>query len=140
LASDNKKTKKPSTRTIENLFAKFAAIYGVKFADQWAGINHDAVKATWEQGLADLRRDEIVAGIQRLILCGKPFPPTLPEFYVMCRPRVDVPPEKDHDALDDMARKHGISTVGCASYHALRARIVERLAPNNAALRALEKK
>ena len=80
-ASDSKtQTRKPA-RLIEHLFAKFAAIYGVKFADQWAGIDLAAVKATWTESLAGLARDEIVAGIQGLVESGKPFPPTLPEFY-----------------------------------------------------------
>src|SRR5690348_2728885 len=98
-----------STRMIESLFAKFAAIYGNKFADQWAGIDEGKVKATWAEALSELDRSEIVAGLQSLVRSGSPFPPTLPEFYALCRPKIDIPPVSDHAGLDALARQHRIS-------------------------------
>ena len=112
---------------VEVLFAKMAAIYGVKFADQWAGIDLVAIKATWAEALAELDGSEIAAGLRQLVRNGSPFPPTLPEFYALCRPKIDVPPVSDHAGLDAIARKFGVSTSGCDSYHALRQRIIERV-------------
>jgi hypothetical protein len=117
-----------STRMVEHLFAKFAAMYGVKFADHWEGADFVAVKATWAEALADLSRQEVVAGLRGLVVGGKPFPPTLPEFFALCRPRVEIPPVTDHRALDRMASRLGVSTGGCDSYYQLRQRISERLA------------
>lgn len=129
---------KLSTQTIESLFARFAAIYGVKFADQWAGIDQAAVKATWASGLSELRREEIVSGLQSLVRSGRPFPPTLPEFYALCRPKIEIPPANDHAGLDALARKHGVSTAGCDSYFALRQRLIERVNGNRGASALLE--
>lgn len=129
-----------SIRRIESLFAKFSAIYGAKFADQWAGIDQGKVKSTWAQGLAELRSGEIVEGIERLIRGGSPFPPTLPEFFRHCRPRIEIPPVGDHAGLDEFARRFAVMTAGCDSYYALRQRICERMACHSApALEAQER-
>lgn len=102
-------------------------MYGTKFSDHWEGADFAQVKATWAEALAGLTRAEIVSGIQGLVTSGKPFPPTLPEFYGLCRPRIDVPPVNDHPGLDGMAARLGISSAGCDSYYALRQRIMERV-------------
>jgi hypothetical protein len=133
---DESSTPKPDIRLIERLFAKFAAMYGTKFADHWEGADFAEVKSTWAEALAGVGREEIVAGIRGLVASGKPFPPTLPEFYALCRPRVDVPPVNDHAALDQMAARLGVSTASCDSYYQLRQRILERIA-NRRAMPAL---
>ncbi len=117
-----------TTGIIENLFAKFVAMYGTKLADQWAGANLEQVKSTWAQALSELSRPEIVDGIQRLIRSGKPFPPTLPEFYGYCRPPVTIPPVTDHRGLDALAHDLGVSSSNCPSYHSLREKIAEAIA------------
>ena len=128
-----------STEVIEHLFAKFVAIFGTKLADQWAGTDLEKVKATWAEALSELERAEIVLGIQAMVRSGKPFPPTLPEFYAFCRPPIDVPPSTDHAALDALGRRLGVSSANCPSYSAFRSRIVEAIADGRALpkLRAL---
>ncbi len=123
---ENHGNRELSTRTVELLFAKFAAIFGTKLADQWAGIDLEKVKETWTQSLSELTRQEIVSGIQTMVRAGKPFPPTLPEFYGYCRPKVEVPSATDHAGLDAMARRMNVSTAGCDSYFALRQRLISR--------------
>ena len=113
---------------VDGVFARLAAMYGSKFADQWASVDASIVKATWGAALDELGNDEIAAGLQALVRRGSPFPPTLPEFYALCRPRVEVPPESDHAGLDAMARRLSVSTAGCQNYFALRQRLLERVA------------
>lgn len=102
-------------------------MYGAKLADQWAGCDLDQVKAAWDEGLAGLEIDEVRAGIAAAVRSGKPFPPTLPEFYVMCRPKIDVPPVNDHAGLDRLARLLGVS-ANCHSYFELRQRLLDAAA------------
>lgn len=92
----------------------------------WSGIDPDELVAAWAEELADLDRSELVAGLSAIVRSGSPFPPTLPEFYAACRPKIEVPPTNDHAGLDALARSLRVSTAGCASYHALRMRIIER--------------
>jgi len=112
-------------KTIDHLFAKLSALYGNKFADLWAGQDLVAVKATWRDAIADLTAEELRAGINALIVNGKAFPPTLPEFYAACRPPLSVPPVTDHRGLDRMAAKLGVSTANCYSYGTLRDKILD---------------
>ena len=125
--ADESSTDSPAAtpKIVELLFAKFRALYGVKLADQWAGCDLDEVKASWDEALSDLDLAEVRAGLKALIRAGKPFPPTLPEFYVLCRPRIDIPAVNDHQGLDNLARQLGVSTAGCDSYHELRRRIIQ---------------
>jgi hypothetical protein len=117
---------------IEHLFDKFIAIFGIKLGDQWANVDLDKIKAAWAEALAELSRTEMVYGIQNMIRSGKPFPPTLPEFYAFCRPRIDVPPANDHAGLDALGARLGVSTTGCGSYHAFRQKIIEAIADRSA--------
>lgn len=61
--------------------------YGARFADAWRGCDVEAVKAVWSEELARYTVDEIRAGID--CLRDRPFPPTLPEFLLLCRPKPD---------------------------------------------------
>lgn len=72
---------------IEKLFSRFSAMYGRKFADLWSGCNLKEVKAAWAEDLAVFSGEEIKYG---LAACKtRTFPPTLPEFILLCRPAID---------------------------------------------------
>ncbi len=113
-------------------------MYGAKFADHWSGVSTDLVRATWGEALATLTRHEIGIGLRALVQSGKPFPPTLPEFYGLCRPRVEVPPLNDHVGLDALARQLRVSTAGIDSYFALRQAIFDKLREASPRLTSLE--
>lgn len=67
---------------IDRLFARFAAMYGNRFADMWAGINIDDVKKCWADELRIFSVDHVGVAIDGLKT--RNFPPTLPEFLQLC--------------------------------------------------------
>lgn len=67
---------------IDRLFARFAAMYGNRFADMWAGINVDDVKKCWSDELRVFSVDQVGAAVDGLK--SHNFPPTLPEFLQLC--------------------------------------------------------
>lgn len=72
---------------IERIFGKLSGIYGSKFADLWRGCDIERVKRTWAEALAGYSPDEIRRGIDACMT--RVFPPTLPEFLMLCRPPID---------------------------------------------------
>lgn len=72
---------------VEALFSELAAIYGARFADMWRNTDVGHVKTVWAGALAGLTVGEVRQG---LIGCRKkPWPPTLPEFLLLCRAEPD---------------------------------------------------
>ena len=72
---------------IEKLFSRFSAMYGRKFADLWSDCNLKEVKALWAEELFAMGREELAAGVEACKT--RIFPPTLPEFMLLCRPVLD---------------------------------------------------
>lgn len=71
---------------VVRLMAKMQAMYGAKFTQQWQGIDPDILQSEWAEQLAGFTGEELAAG---LAACReRPFPPTLPEFMVLCRPPI----------------------------------------------------
>ncbi|MGF6116681.1 hypothetical protein ABIE30_000651 [Janthinobacterium lividum] len=85
---------------VKALFNKMAFSYGVKFADQWKGIDPDGIKRHWAQKLFVLTTAELTRGVERLDT--RAWPPTLPEFLALCRPPID-PSVAFHEALEQGA-------------------------------------
>lgn len=67
-------------------FAEMAAVYGSKLAAQWP-LGLAEAKRKFGEALRGYRPTEIARGI--IALDGVKFPPTLPEFLELCRPKVD---------------------------------------------------
>ncbi|WP_454752176.1 hypothetical protein [Cupriavidus necator] len=72
---------------VDSLFARMSGMYGSKFADLWRGTDLAAVRRLWGKELASLSRDELRRASDALL--GRSFPPTLPEFLALARPRVN---------------------------------------------------
>lgn len=72
---------------VERLFERMLLEYGKRFADQWAQADMDKLIAYWSQELAGYSGNELKRGLDAL--SQRDWPPTLPEFKRMCRPRVD---------------------------------------------------
>ena len=64
-----------------------SARYGKHFADMWAGQPVQAVKSVWASDLADYTGEELKRGLEACK--SSRFPPTLPEFAMLCRPSMD---------------------------------------------------
>lgn len=69
------------------LIERMQALYGAKFAQQWAGTQPARLAEIWAEELAGMSGDELVRGLE--ICRSKPWPPTLPEFIGFCRPSLD---------------------------------------------------
>lgn len=74
--------------SVNSLFAKFESLYGARLADMWRNSNIAEVKRAWSEELAGFKVGEVEAGLQACR--AKPWPPTLPEFLLLCRPPVCV--------------------------------------------------
>lgn len=100
---------------IERLFGRMVGYYGARFADAWRGCDVEEVKRVWSEELAQYSGEEIRRGIDRLR--DRPFPPTLPEFLALCRPK-PVPEAAHAEACRLIGRLEGWSD--CAVFWAAR--------------------
>lgn len=90
---------------IERLFEQFSGLYGMKFVDQWRGCDIAAVKRVWSEVLGGYTADEIKRGLDACMT--RVFPPTAPEFSMLCRPPLDHE-RAFHEAVEQMRRReHG---------------------------------
>lgn len=80
---------------IEALFEKMSLNYGAKFADQWRGVDPEALKRHWAEKLGGYGREEIARGVNSLDT--RDWPPTMPEFLKLCRPPIS-PDAAYHEA------------------------------------------
>jgi hypothetical protein len=87
---------------VDSLFNKMHRKYGMRFIDQWLGIDMDELKRDWAGSLGVLSRDELSLGVMRLDTCA--FPPTLPEFLKLCRPELS-PLAAYHEAFEQGMRR-----------------------------------
>lgn len=72
---------------MEALFREFEALYGTRFVDMWRMGDIELIKERWGDALAGFSVREVRQG---LAACReKPWPPTLPEFLLLCRPKPD---------------------------------------------------
>lgn len=85
---------------IERLLLRLAALYGVKFNEAYASLPMANLTQLWAEELASFSLDELNRGINGCRL--REWPPTLPEFMVLCRPRIH-PEEAYHEALANLA-------------------------------------
>ncbi|WP_312165889.1 hypothetical protein [Massilia timonae] len=72
---------------VERLFERMLLEYGKRFADQWAQADMDKLIGYWAQELSGFSGNELKRGLDAL--SQRDWPPTLPEFKRLCRPRVD---------------------------------------------------
>ena len=80
--------KRASVAAVEALFSEFEALYGSRFADMWRHTDVAYVKSMWAGALGSLTADEIRTGLSGCR--DRPWPPSLPEFMMLCRPESDA--------------------------------------------------
>ena len=87
---------------IAHLMIKMQAMYGAKFTQQWQGIDTDILQTEWAEQLAGFTGDELSRG---LAACReRPWPPTLPEFMVLCRPPM-LPEPAFYEAVTGLSQR-----------------------------------
>lgn len=69
------------------LIQRLQALYGAQFSRQWEGVSTSRLIEVWAEELAGYSADEIRRGLDACR--SQKFPPTLPEFLLMCRPAMD---------------------------------------------------
>lgn len=72
---------------IRQLLSQLTDAIGSKMADLYAGRERVDVEREWEQGLADMTREELARGVQAARL--RPFAVNVSEFAHLCRPALD---------------------------------------------------
>lgn len=70
---------------VARIFEHMAGLYGSKFADLWGGSSPEKVHAVWAEKLAGFADKPHAIKAALDALDEHPFPPTLPEFVVLCR-------------------------------------------------------
>lgn len=87
---------------ISTLFEKMTTFYGSKFLDMWRGTDMSLLRRMWAVELAQLTNAELKRGSSTLI--SRQFPPTLPEFVLLCRPKVNLDAALD-EAMAQMTNR-----------------------------------
>lgn len=91
-----------SPKWTAHLMSKLKMMYGSKFSQQWQGIDPNMLQNEWAEQLAGFTGDELARG---LAACReRPFPPTLPEFMVLCRPPIR-PEVAFHEAVHCLGQR-----------------------------------
>ncbi|SKC78453.1 hypothetical protein SAMN05445504_2396 [Burkholderia sp. CF099] len=68
---------------ITELFKRMHRMWGNTFLDKWRDVEMDGLKIEWARGLKKLSSTELKAGVDALLTLK--FPPSLPEFYGLCK-------------------------------------------------------
>lgn len=71
----------------EKIFRRMENFYGAKWVDSLGGIPRDRVRQCWAEELADHTPAELKRGLESCR--SRTWPPTLPEFLMLCRPPHD---------------------------------------------------
>lgn len=103
LASSTLTSALPET-WVERVFERMNLEYGKKFTDQWASVDPDALISHWSRELAGYSGAELNRGLDAL--SSRPWPPTLPEFKLLCRPLLD-PTVAYFEAVAGVQARHG---------------------------------
>lgn len=75
----------------ERIFQRMENFYLSKWVDSFGSIPRERVKQAWAEELAEYTADEIKRGLEACRT--RQWPPTLPEFLLMCRPVLDAKSE-----------------------------------------------
>lgn len=98
----------------ESLLAKMTALYGDRFAKQWASVDRGAMVDAWSDALGpycDLNTEHQGQRIKWALgqlAANNPHPPTLPEFIALCRqaPRPQVKALPEPSVSDEQAAQN----------------------------------
>lgn len=98
-------TSHPTAALVERIFLRLTGYYGARFADLWRGCDIETVKATWADALDGYGVEEMRRGLDACLT--RAFPPTLPEFLLLCRPAPDYEGSFSEAAIQTHLRESG---------------------------------
>lgn len=73
-----------SNSSIRTLWVRMAEIYGLKWTKGYGEDPNQGAALTWAKGLAGIAGHQLAAGLSACIASADPWPPSLPEFRLMC--------------------------------------------------------
>ncbi|KVP90913.1 hypothetical protein WJ95_09475 [Burkholderia ubonensis] len=86
---------------VNELFKRMGRMWGNVFLEKWPQDDLRGVKIEWARGLRKLSTTELKSGVDSLLTLK--FPPSLPEFYGLCKQmRLHEMPR--HEALTDQTK------------------------------------
>lgn len=74
---------------MRTLWVRLSEIYGHRWTSGYGENPNGAAAETWGKGLAGLTGQQLADGLAACIACADPWPPTLPQFRMMC---LGIPP------------------------------------------------
>lgn len=74
---------------MRTLWVRMAEIYGFKWSSAYGENPNVGAAVTWAKGLAGLSGRQLADGLAACIASAEPWPPTLPQFRMMC---LGIPP------------------------------------------------
>ena len=83
-ASEQPTVKPLSENTMELFWMRMTEIYGHKWVSNYGESDESG---TWAKGLADLSTDALKQGFKACMADGHEWPPSLPEFRKLCKPK-----------------------------------------------------
>jgi hypothetical protein len=90
---------------MRTLWVRLSEIYGHRWTSGYGENPNGAAAETWGKGLAGLTGQQLADGLAACIACADPWPPTLPQFRMMC---LGIPPldavRADTGKLDGFTR------------------------------------
>ena len=92
-ADEQSTYRRTEPKGIDRLFLSLATVYGKRWFDQWAGIDMEAMKATWTRGLSGISGQQLRDALD---YCAdhEQFVPTLTRFREICESMRKVEPVK----------------------------------------------
>lgn len=113
---------------ITELFKRMHRLWGNTFVDKWRDVEMAGMKIEWAKALKKLSSTELKAGVDALLTLK--FPPSLPEFYGLCKQMrlVEPPPSK---ALTNQTKANPeMVEANLARMRAVRAAFMQQKEPN----------
>lgn len=86
---------------VNELFKRMGRMWGNSFLDKWPANDLRGVKIEWAKALRKLSNAELKAGVDGLL--SLKFPPSLPEFYGLCK-QMRLVDTQQHLSLTDQTR------------------------------------
>lgn len=117
---------------MRRLWRRMADVYGQRWASGYGDVTGPAFE-TWGRALADVAPEQVGRGIAACLDRPDPWPPSLPEFRALCRPRAEVPapchrlrPKALPEPAEAKARR---TAAGLAAVRSIRAQLAGVEAP-----------
>ena len=95
----NVSTNVQSGQVMDRIWLRMTEVFGHRWISAWGeSSNPDgtltSTAVTWAQGLSRFSLDEIRQGLEKMVEKWTYWPPTLPEFMALCKPKRTAPYHK----------------------------------------------